>query len=147
MSDDLFAAIDALLERPRPVDDLPVPTERERLRKLAGLKQDDLARALSTRRETIVRWEAGATEPRPPKREAYIRFLATLALRHGTVEPSAWLRRAQAAGLVPTTAQVPGEPGPAPAEAPAPAAATPAAPGRRHAVKGAQGPGEDGSQS
>ncbi|MFD4661388.1 telomere-associated protein Tap [Kitasatospora sp. NPDC058444] len=117
MSDDLFAAIDALLERPRPEDDLPVPAERERLRKLGGFKQEELAAALRTRRETIVRWEAGSTEPRPPKREAYIAFLARLALRHGTVEPSAWLRRAQAAGLVPTTVQVPVEPAPAPAEA------------------------------
>ncbi|MEV7189685.1 helix-turn-helix domain-containing protein [Kitasatospora sp. NPDC093102] len=100
MSDDLFAAIDALLARPRPVDDLPVPAERERLRKAGDYTQEELATALRTRRETIVRWEAGATEPRPPKREVYIRFLATLALQHGTVEPTEWLRRAQAAGLV-----------------------------------------------
>lgn len=96
MSDALFSAIDALLERPRPADDLPVPAERERLRKAAQYTQEDLAKALKTRRETIVRWEAGATDPRPPKREVYIAFLATLALQHGTVEPTEWLRRAQA---------------------------------------------------
>ncbi|MGA5823883.1 telomere-associated protein Tap [Kitasatospora sp. NPDC094028] len=117
MSDDLFAAIDALLARPRPVEDLPVPAERERLRRLGEYTQEELAAALKTRRETIVRWEAGTTEPRPPKREVYIRFLATLALQHGTVEPTEWLRRAQAAGLV--------IPQPAPA---APAAAPPAPP-------------------
>ncbi|WP_331730187.1 helix-turn-helix domain-containing protein (plasmid) [Kitasatospora sp. NBC_00070] len=134
MSDDLFASIDALLERPKPVDDLPVPAERERLRKVAEYTQEDLAKALKTRRESIVRWEAGTTEPRPPKREVYIKFLATLALRHGTVEPTAWLRRAQATGLVPTTVQVPAtEPAPAPPTAapmpqPAPAPATPVAP-------------------
>ncbi|MGK4578494.1 telomere-associated protein Tap [Kitasatospora sp. HPMI-4] len=100
MTDDLFASIDALLARPRPVDDLPVPAERERLRKAGDYTQEELAAALKTRRETIVRWEAGTTEPRPPKREVYIRFLATLALQHGTVEPAEWLRRAQAAGLV-----------------------------------------------
>ncbi|MFJ4192129.1 telomere-associated protein Tap [Kitasatospora sp. NPDC089509] len=100
MSEDLFASIDALLARPRPVEDLPVPAERERLRKLGEYTQEELAAALKTRRETIVRWEAGATEPRPPKREVYIAFLATLALQHGTVEPTEWLRRAQAAGLV-----------------------------------------------
>ncbi|MFD8782581.1 telomere-associated protein Tap [Kitasatospora sp. NPDC059599] len=100
MTGDLFASIDALLARPRPGDDLPVPAERERLRKAGDYTQEELAAALKTRRETIVRWEAGTTEPRPPKREIYIRFLATLALRHGTVEPTEWLRRAQAAGLV-----------------------------------------------
>ncbi|MFD4905194.1 telomere-associated protein Tap [Kitasatospora purpeofusca] len=119
MTDDLFASIDALLARPRPVDDLPVPAERERLRKAGEYTQEELAVALRTRRETIVRWEAGTTEPRPPKREVYIRFLATLALQHGTVEPAEWLRRAQAAGLV-----RPLDPAPAPEAAavvPAPA--------------------------
>ncbi|GAB7188972.1 helix-turn-helix transcriptional regulator [Kitasatospora sp. Ki12] len=115
MTDDLFASIDALLARPRPVDDLPVPAERERLRKAGEYTQEELAAALKTRRETIVRWEAGTTEPRPPKREVYIRFLATLALQHGTVEPTEWLRRAQAAGLV--RADGDQAPAPAPAEA------------------------------
>ncbi|GAA2780815.1 telomere-associated protein Tap [Kitasatospora aburaviensis] len=128
MSDDLFASIDALLARPRPVDDLPVPAERERLRKAGEYTQEELAAALKTRRETIVRWEAGTTEPRPPKREVYIRFLATLALQHGTVEPTEWLRRAQAAGLVRTDGdQAPAPEAPAPAEA-AQQTATPAAP-------------------
>ncbi|MFF7459393.1 telomere-associated protein Tap [Kitasatospora sp. NPDC008115] len=125
MSDDLFAAIDALLARPRPVDDLPVPAERERLRKLGEYTQEELAAALKTRRETIVRWEAGTTEPRPPKREVYIRFLATLALQHGTVEPTEWLRRAQAAGLVRTPAgadSAAAVPGPAAPAVPAAAA-------------------------
>ncbi|WP_406085869.1 telomere-associated protein Tap [Kitasatospora purpeofusca] len=129
MSDALFSAIDALLERPRPADDLPVPAERERLRKAAQYTQEDLAKALKTRRETIVRWEAGATDPRPPKREVYIAFLATLALQHGTVEPTEWLRRAQAAGLVRPIAQTPPQPAesaPAPAQPPAPASGAPA---------------------
>ncbi|MED7952990.1 telomere-associated protein Tap [Streptomyces sp. BE303] len=137
MSDDLFAAIDALLERPRSADDLPVPAERERLRKAAQYTQEDLAKALKTRRETIVRWEAGATDPRPPKREVYIAFLATLALQHGTVEPTEWLHRAQAAGLVraarkaaplPDTAEAPAS-ADTTRETPAPVAvAAPAAP-------------------
>ncbi|MEV7189798.1 hypothetical protein [Kitasatospora sp. NPDC093102] len=81
------------------MDDLPLPAQRERLRKAREYTQDELAAALKTRRETTVRCEAGTTEPRPPKHEVYIRFLATLALQHGTVEPTKWLRRAQAAGL------------------------------------------------
>ncbi|MFG2910887.1 telomere-associated protein Tap [Kitasatospora sp. NPDC048286] len=131
MSEDLFASIDALLARPRPVDDLPVPAERERLRKAGEYTQEELAAALKTRRETIVRWEAGMSEPRPPKREVYIRFLATLALQHGTVEPSEWLRRAQAAGLVRPVDQPPAAPAPvvpAPAVLPAPVAPAAAEP-------------------
>ncbi|MFB7678305.1 helix-turn-helix transcriptional regulator [Kitasatospora purpeofusca] len=136
MSEDLFASIDALLARPRPVEDLPVPEERERLRKVGEYTQEELAAALKTRRETIVRWEAGTTEPRPPKREVYIRFLATLALEHGTVEPAEWLRRAQAAGLVRPADQPPAAPAPdapaaavvaAPAVVPAPDPVAPAA--------------------
>ncbi|MGW7582735.1 telomere-associated protein Tap [Kitasatospora sp. NPDC054768] len=119
MTDDLFASIDALLARPRPVDDLPVPAERERLRKAGDYTQEELAAALRTRRETIVRWEAGTTEPRPPKREVYIRFLATLALQHGTVEPTEWLRRAQVAGLVRTDSAAASAPVPAETVAPA----------------------------
>ncbi|GGV42064.1 transcriptional regulator [Kitasatospora herbaricolor] len=115
--DDLFSAVDALLNRPKPEDDLPPPAERERLRKLADFTQDDVAKALKVRRETLVRWEAGSTEPRPPKREAYVRLLAVLALRHGTGEQSGWLTRAQTAGLAPTRA----------ADTP-PAAPTPATP-------------------
>ncbi|MDY0816776.1 telomere-associated protein Tap [Kitasatospora purpeofusca] len=126
MTDDLFASIDALLARPRPVDDLPVPAERERLRKVGDYTQEELAAALKTRRETIVRWEAGTTDPRPPKREVYIRFLAMLALQHGTVEPAEWLRRAQAAGLVRPTVQAPAD-GPAPAPPTAVPAPVPAA--------------------
>ncbi|MER7707722.1 helix-turn-helix transcriptional regulator [Kitasatospora sp. NPDC097605] len=124
MTDDLFASIDALLARPRPVDDLPVPAERERLRKAGEYTQEELAAALKTRRETIVRWEAGTTEPRPPKREVYIRFLATLALQHGTVEPTEWLCRAQAAGLV--RADSAAAPAPAPGAAAAPTVPQPA---------------------
>ncbi|MFE7560813.1 telomere-associated protein Tap [Kitasatospora sp. NPDC057500] len=124
MTDDLFASIDALLARPRPVDDLPVPAERERLRKVGEYTQEELAAALKTRRETIVRWEAGTTEPRPPKREVYIRFLATLALQHGTVEPTEWLCRAQAAGLV--RADSAAAPAPAPGAAAAPTVPQPA---------------------
>ncbi len=113
MSDDLFASVDALLARPKTEDDLPAPEERERLRKAGDYTQEDVARALKIRRETMIRWEAGTAEPRPPKREAYLRLLAVLALRHGTVEPAGWLARAQAAGLAPA----------APAADPAPAGA------------------------
>ncbi|MGW3661049.1 telomere-associated protein Tap [Streptomyces sp. NPDC005151] len=72
---ELFDAIDALIASASP---LPPPTERERLRKAHGLTQDQVAKALKVRRPTVVSWESGKTEPRPPQREAYARLLEKL---------------------------------------------------------------------
>ncbi|GAB2606218.1 hypothetical protein GCM10027168_43880 [Streptomyces capparidis] len=77
---DLFAAVDALLEQA--AGSLPPPAERARLREAASLTQAEVARALKVRRETIAEWEAGRKEPRPPKRAAYIRLLEGLAARY-----------------------------------------------------------------
>ncbi|MEV7238646.1 helix-turn-helix domain-containing protein [Streptomyces sp. NPDC051020] len=73
---ELFEAIDALIASASP---LPPPAERERLRKAHGLTQDQVAKALRVRRPTVVSWESGKTEPRPPQREAYARLLEKLA--------------------------------------------------------------------
>ncbi|MFD8937923.1 telomere-associated protein Tap [Streptomyces sp. NPDC059578] len=73
---ELFDAVDALIAGQSP---LPPPAERERLRKAHGLTQDQVATALKVRRPTIVSWESGKTEPRPPQREAYARLLEKLA--------------------------------------------------------------------
>ncbi|MFV5998347.1 telomere-associated protein Tap [Streptomyces sp. NPDC056231] len=73
---ELFDAIDALIASASP---LPPPAERERLRKAHGLTQDQVAKALRVRRPTVVSWESGKTEPRPPQREAYARLLEKLA--------------------------------------------------------------------
>ncbi|MFJ7208417.1 telomere-associated protein Tap [Streptomyces sp. NPDC098789] len=78
----LFAAVDALLEEAAAQDALPHPDERKRLREAAGLSQDQIAKALSVRRETVTSWETGRTEPRPPKRAAYTRLLDGLATLH-----------------------------------------------------------------
>ncbi|MFD8145233.1 telomere-associated protein Tap [Streptomyces sp. NPDC059708] len=78
----LFAAVDALLEEAAAKDGLPVPDERKRLREAAGLSQDQIAKALSVRRETVTSWETGRTAPRPPKRAAYARLLEGLAALH-----------------------------------------------------------------
>ncbi|MFD7094519.1 helix-turn-helix domain-containing protein [Streptomyces xanthophaeus] len=80
--DGLFAAVDALLEEAAAQDALPHPDERKRLREAAGLSQDQIAKALSVRRETVTSWETGRTAPRPPKRAAYIRLLDGLATLH-----------------------------------------------------------------
>ncbi|WOX26366.1 telomere-associated protein Tap [Streptomyces solicathayae] len=77
---ELFGAVDALLEQVAQ-DDLPTPEERRRLREASGLSQEQIAKALKTRRETIGNWESGETEPRPPKRAAYARLLEGLAER------------------------------------------------------------------
>ncbi|MER6307819.1 helix-turn-helix transcriptional regulator, partial [Streptomyces sp. NPDC001657] len=89
--DALFASVDALLAQAGAPDALPEPAERKRLREAAGLSQDQVATALSVRRETITSWEAGRTEPRQPKRAAYLRLLEGLAERFpggaGAVDP------------------------------------------------------------
>ncbi|MFD4247676.1 telomere-associated protein Tap [Streptomyces sp. NPDC058525] len=77
----LFAAVDALLEEAAQ-DPLPDPDERKRLREAAGLSQDQIAKALLVRRETVTSWETGRTSPRPPKRAAYARLLEGLSTLH-----------------------------------------------------------------
>ncbi|MFG2097303.1 telomere-associated protein Tap [Streptomyces sp. NPDC048612] len=120
----LFSAVDALLEQVAQ-DDLPPPVERKRLREVAGLSQAQIATALGARREAVGNWEAGRTEPRPPKRAAYARLLEGLAARFPAP-----------AADVPATAPAPAVPeaftGPAPepdsSPAPAPAAVPPPRP-------------------
>ncbi|KUO07305.1 telomere-associated protein Tap [Streptomyces sp. DSM 15324] len=90
MSDEqngLFASVDALLEQAAAPDALPAPAERKRLREAAGLSQDQVAKALDVRRETVTGWEAGRTDPRPPARAAYIRLLDGLADRFPAPQP------------------------------------------------------------
>lgn len=114
---ELFDAVDALIESASP---LPPPTERERLRKAHGLTQEQVANALKVRRATVVSWENGKTEPRPPQREAYARLLAQLAELYPAKTPEP-----------PPTASVPQVPGPPEATcepAPAPALASSSAP-------------------
>lgn len=76
----LFSAVDALLEQVTQAP-LPPPAERKRLREAAGLTQDQIAKALQARRESVGNWEAGRSEPRPPKGAAYARLLEGLAQR------------------------------------------------------------------
>ncbi|GAA4703960.1 telomere-associated protein Tap [Streptomyces youssoufiensis] len=121
---ELFSAVDALLEQVAQ-DDLPAPAERKRLREAAGLSQAQIAKALDARREAVGNWEAGRTEPRPPKRAAYARLLEGLAQRFPASAADA--PATAAAPAVPKTFASPA-PAPASASAPAPAAAPPARP-------------------
>jgi transcriptional regulator with XRE-family HTH domain len=77
--DELFASVDALLEQGPP---LPPPDERRRLRKAAGLLQEDVATALRVGRETVAGWETGRTVPRPPRLQAYQRLLDGWAAKY-----------------------------------------------------------------
>ncbi|WP_026328125.1 telomere-associated protein Tap [Streptomyces sulphureus] len=75
-SEERFEAIDALVASRA---SLPVPSERQRLRKAHGLTVAEVAEALGVRRATVSDWEAGKREPRPPERNAYARLLRQLA--------------------------------------------------------------------
>ncbi|MGW3205721.1 telomere-associated protein Tap [Streptomyces sp. NPDC001135] len=70
--DELFAAVDALLAGE---PELPEAAERTRLREAAGVTQARLAQVLQTTTQTVKNWEAGRSEPRPPRRQAYQRLL------------------------------------------------------------------------
>ncbi|MFF6771967.1 telomere-associated protein Tap [Streptomyces sp. NPDC012637] len=118
--DELFSAVDALLEQAAQ-DDLPSPRERKRLREAAGLSQEQIAKALNSRRETIGNWETGATEPRAPKRAAYARLLEGLAARFPAQDVEPGTDAADAAGTEASAAPGTCTPRPAaPATAPEP---------------------------
>ncbi|MEU8571514.1 helix-turn-helix transcriptional regulator [Streptomyces pathocidini] len=133
----LFSAVDALLEQV-PQTPLPEPAERRRLREAAGLSQEQVAAALRTRREAVGNWEAGRSEPRPPKRAAYARLLEGLANRYPAGSPPEPAAPATTpappsppilAAAAPKPADLkPAEP--SPVHVPAPAAKAPPAPRR-----------------
>ncbi|MEU9305208.1 helix-turn-helix transcriptional regulator, partial [Streptomyces sp. NPDC048269] len=58
---------------------LPSPKERRRLREAADLTYEQVAAAVGVTVTTVRSWEAGRTEPRGRKREAYARFLTDLS--------------------------------------------------------------------
>ncbi|MFK0049444.1 telomere-associated protein Tap [Streptomyces sp. NPDC090741] len=139
----LFAAVDALLEEAAQ-DPLPHPDERKRLREAAGLSQDQIAKTLSVRRETVTSWETGRTAPRAPKRAAYARLLEGLSTLHPTPTvnavnapppPPASSPTVNAVNAVNAQAPTPAPPSINAVNAPAPAqAAAPAAPPTVNAV-------------
>ncbi|WP_441248356.1 telomere-associated protein Tap [Kitasatospora sp. McL0602] len=62
-------------------EELPLPVERQRLRKAARLTRPQVADAVGVREETIWTWETGRSDPRPPQRAIYARLLRGLAER------------------------------------------------------------------
>ncbi|WP_143650065.1 helix-turn-helix domain-containing protein, partial [Streptomyces tricolor] len=77
--EELFSLVDALLEEE---PQLPPPAERARLREAAGITQARLAAALKSTVQTVKNWEAGRSEPRPPRLEAYQRLLRGWAAKY-----------------------------------------------------------------
>ncbi|MFD8396401.1 telomere-associated protein Tap [Streptomyces sp. NPDC059680] len=154
--EELFAAVDELLAGE---PELPPSAERARLREAAGITQARLAQALRTTPQTVKNWENGRSEPRPPRREAYLRLLEGWAAQHpaepGPVPEEAFAQESpaseQQASPVPMTAETPAvapmvsprarRPG---AAAPRPTGATrPTSPPRRPARAKAAAPTAD----
>ncbi|WP_217139691.1 DNA-binding transcriptional regulator, partial [Streptomyces sp. AC627_RSS907] len=84
--EELFAAVDALLAGE---PEMPDPAERARLREAAGITQARLAQVLQTTTQTVKNWEAGRSEPRPPRRQAYQRLLDKWAEQYPTTPTQA----------------------------------------------------------
>ncbi|MFI1652117.1 helix-turn-helix transcriptional regulator [Streptomyces avidinii] len=82
MTHDPVAGVDMLLAGPA---DLPPLGARSRLRRAAGLTQQQVADAIGVQYQQVYRWEQGAAEPRGKRRAAYIKLLQALASRHPEV--------------------------------------------------------------
>ncbi|MCM9077315.1 helix-turn-helix domain-containing protein [Streptomyces spororaveus] len=118
--DELFAAVDALLTGE---PEMPPPAERARLREAAGITQARLAQVLQTTTQSVKNWEAGRSEPRPPRRQAYQRLLDGWAAQQ-PAQPSVPMPPAPSGRPAPAAPAPSGRPAPA---APAPAPAAPSA--------------------
>ncbi|MEU2549591.1 helix-turn-helix domain-containing protein [Streptomyces roseolus] len=115
----LFRAVQELLEGG---PELPAPAERSRLREAAGITQAALARALETSTQTVKNWEAGRSDPRPPRRDPYLTLLQGWAKKYPAPAPVSRTQPPPAADSpAPAAAAVPARPRPArtrPASAP-----------------------------
>jgi transcriptional regulator with XRE-family HTH domain len=57
------------------------------IRRSAGLRQCDVARAVGVRRETVANWEAGRNEPRKQNRDALMGALGVTEAEFYTYAP------------------------------------------------------------
>ncbi|WP_432102429.1 helix-turn-helix domain-containing protein [Streptomyces sp. bgisy091] len=60
---------------PVPATPLPSPKERRRLREARALSEEQVASAVGVRPATVRAWEAGRTDPRGRRRDAYVRLI------------------------------------------------------------------------
>ncbi|MFF0451106.1 telomere-associated protein Tap [Streptomyces sp. NPDC004609] len=130
--DELFDAVDALLAG-EPA--MPAPMERARLREAAGITQARLAQVLETTTQTVKNWEAGRSEPRPPRRAPYQRLLEGWAERYPAPVPEAFTAPSPSPSPSPTPVAPATERPTRPEAAPRPAAAAHPTPSRRPSVQ------------
>ncbi|MET9882184.1 helix-turn-helix domain-containing protein [Streptomyces sp. NPDC006430] len=105
------------VEEPR----LPSPEECRRLREAAGLTYEEVATAVGVTVSTVRAWEAGRTDPRGHKRDAYVRLLTSFDPSAPTVDMEQAEQADAVTGAEPATARTgEGVGGGAAAGAPAP---------------------------
>ncbi|MFI8515306.1 telomere-associated protein Tap [Streptomyces sp. NPDC085460] len=126
----LFRAVEELLAGG---PQFPEPAERARLREAAGVTQTALARALETSTQTVKNWEAGRSEPRPPRRGPYLALLEGWARKYPAPREEQPAAENPAPVPVPASMATPVEkPAPVP---PRPSTTRPASAPRRPAVR------------
>ncbi|MFQ6856020.1 helix-turn-helix domain-containing protein [Streptomyces sp. 35M1] len=135
--DELFDAVDALLAGE---PEMPSPAERARLREAAGITQARLAQVLGTTTQTVKNWEAGRSEPRPPRRAPYQRLLEGWAQKYPAPAPETFTAPAPSPEpAAPAAEEPPGlEAAPSPAAAARPTASR--RPGARNAARASTPP-------
>jgi DNA-binding XRE family transcriptional regulator len=67
-----------LVDEVRTTRSLPPPAAARRIRVLAGVTQERMAREVGVHRVTLARWEAGDATPRGASRVQYAELLAEL---------------------------------------------------------------------
>ena len=70
--------LNLLLDKARCRASLPVASERRRIRKRAGVSQEDIAVTLGVNRATVCRWELGELNPGPAHLADYCQVLDEL---------------------------------------------------------------------
>jgi DNA-binding XRE family transcriptional regulator len=67
------------LSEREPLQELPLPSERLRLRQLFGVTQEELAKSVGVTRRTLGSWERGDSEPTGNNRADYAALLSAWA--------------------------------------------------------------------
>ncbi|MGW5779830.1 telomere-associated protein Tap [Streptomyces sp. NPDC003863] len=130
--EDLFRAVEALLAGG---PEFPEPAERSRLREAAGVTQAGLAQVLETSTQTVKNWEAGRSEPRPPRRAPYLALLEGWAKKYPAPAPHSTQPADEIQAAPEATASVPKAAPAAAAVQPRPSTARPTSAPRRPSAR------------